>query len=328
MPVIAAVNLAPYPWENPGSAAILAALTKKLLEKFAWKSTLPEELPTKAARDAFNKHDHVEVINMRVLRKYAFVALLSARSNMVYMAELLSRVVFLAIVLYIFSCLWQVVFKQGGRCLPGEFTLQQMIWYLAATEAIYLSATRVSLNVDLDVRSGALVSYLQRPLSYPLYSLASNLGERGVRLLVNLAVGVLVASILVGIPKLSVQGVLFFCLLIPLSITVDFLGCFLIGLCAFWIEDTSGIFLIYSRITMILGGMLFPITFFPESVRQVIEWLPFAAVLYAPAKMLVAPSALDFLCAGVRQLLALIVFSGLVFAVYRQAGKRVFVNGG
>jgi len=257
-----------------------------------------------------------------------FVALLSARSNVVYMAEVMSRVVFLALVLYIFTCLWHLVFKQSGSSRLGDLTLPQMIWYLTVTEAIYLSAPRVSANVDLDVRSGALVSYLQRPLSYPLYSLASNFGERSVRLMVNLAVGALVASVLVGIPHLSLQGALFFAVSLPLSLVVDFLGCFIIGLAAFWLEDTAGIFLIYSRITMILGGMLFPITLFPDGVRKVVEWLPFSAVMYGPAKMLVAPTNGEFLFVMARQMLGLAVFSVLVLALYNRAGKRIFVNGG
>jgi ABC-2 type transport system permease protein len=265
---------------------------------------------------------------MRVLRKYMFVALLSARSNVVYLAEVMSRVVFLAIVLYIFNCLWQVAFKQSGAGRLGGLTIQQMIWYLTVTEAIYMSAPRVSANVDLDVRSGALVTYLQRPLSYPLYSLSANFGERGVRLLVNLAVGALVSLLLVGVPHLSFQGVLFFAVSLPLAIVVDFLGCFLIGLGAFWLEDTSGIFLIYSRISMILGGMLFPITLFPDGIRNVVEWLPFAAILYGPARLLVAPADIDFQSIMAKQLAGLAVFSLLVFAVYRQAGQKVFVNGG
>ena len=265
---------------------------------------------------------------MRVLRKYAFVALLSARTNMVYLAEVMSRVVFLGVILYIFTCLWQVVFRQAGANRLGELSLQQMIWYLTVTEAITLSAPRVSANVDLDVRSGALVSYLHRPISYPLYSLASSFGERSVRLFVNLGVGAFVATILVGVPPLSWQAAVFFLAALPLALVVDFLGCFLIGLGAFWLEDTSGIFLIYSRLTMMLGGMLFPITFYPDAFRKIVQWLPFSAVLYGPAKMLVLPTADEFVLVLLRQLIGVALFGSLVWLTYKFASKRVFVNGG
>lgn len=265
---------------------------------------------------------------MRVLRKYAFVVLLSARSNLVYLAEVCSRVVFLGLVLYIFSQLWHLVFKTMGTGRLGDLTLQQMMWYLTVTEAITLSAPRVAANVDLDVRSGTLVTYLQRPLSYPLYSLAYNFGERGVRFALNFFVGAVVSTLLVGIPSFTWQGAAFFAVAVPLAFVVDFLMCFMIGLGAFWMENTSGVFLIYSRINMIFGGMLFPLSLFPDGVRKVVEWLPFAAITYGPAKLLVSPTTTEFLSVLAKQSLALLVFGTLVYVVYNQASKRVFVNGG
>ncbi len=265
---------------------------------------------------------------MRVLRKYVFVALLSARSNVVYLAEVLSRVVFLGLILYIFSQLWKHVFVTNGPGELGGLTLAQMIWYLTITEAIALSAPRVSFNVDADVRSGAIISYLQRPLSYPLYSLANTLGERAVRFAMNLLVGAVVAFLLVGPPNLSLQGLAFFAVVVPLSFVVDFLACFLIGIAAFWMEDTSGLFLIYSRLNMILGGMLFPLSLVPEPARQILECLPFAAILYGPAKMFVSPDSHEFVSIVSKQLGGLCVYAFLVWFSYGQASKRVFVNGG
>lgn len=271
---------------------------------------------------------NLEVMEMRKLKKYAFVVYLSARNNLAYMSEVLSRIVFLGVILYIFSQLWKQVYSHSGSTQLAGLSLEQMIWYLTATEAIQLSAPRVSANVDLDVRSGALISYLQRPLSYPLYCLANNLGERVVRFLVNLGVGSVIAFALVGSPSLSLDGLFFFALSIPLAFVVDFLACFLIGLGAFWQEDTSGVYLIYSRISMMLGGMLFPISLFPDTLRRVVEWLPFSAITYGPAKLFVAPAANEFVAVVSKQLLGLVFLSLLVGMVYRYANRRVFVNGG
>lgn len=265
---------------------------------------------------------------MRKLKKYLFVVYLSARNNLAYMTEVMSRVVFLGIILYIFSQLWKQVYIHAASSQLAGLSLEQMIWYLTVTEAIQLSAPRVSANVDLDVRSGALISYLQRPLSYPLYCLANNMGERLVRFSVNLTVGSLIAFCLVGFPTLSLSGLLLFGLSVPLAFVVDFLACFLIGLGAFWLEDTSGIFLIYSRLSMILGGMLFPISLFPEILRKIVEWLPFSAITYGPAKLFVAPASAEFVAIVSKQLFGLVVLSLLVCFVYRFANRRVFVNGG
>lgn len=265
---------------------------------------------------------------MRYLKKYAFVALLSARSNIAYTAEVMSRVVFMGVILYIFSQLWHRTFSVCGADRLGNFTVEQMIWYLTITEAILLSAPRVTMNVDLDVRSGAVISYLQRPLSYPLYSLANTLGERFVRFVVNLAAGTVVSVLLVGLPHFSLQGFLFFAVLAPLAFTVDFLASFLIGLGAFWLEDTSGLFLIYWRLMVLLGGLLFPLSILPDGVRFVFECLPFSAMVYGPARVLLDPDPLQFLSVLGRQVFGVVLFGFLVNRVYAKASSRVFVNGG
>ena len=45
-----------------------------------------------------------------------------------------------------------------------------------------------------------------------------------------------------------------FLLVLPMAFILDFLGALLVGLCAFWLESTQGIALIYSRLMMLLGG--------------------------------------------------------------------------
>jgi ABC-2 type transport system permease protein len=269
-----------------------------------------------------------KVIIMRYLKKYAFVALLSARSNVAYTAEVMSRVVFMGVMLYIFSQLWHHAFSGSGSSRLGGFSIEQMLWYLTLTEAFMLSAPRVAMSVDLDVRSGAIVNYLQRPLSYPLYSLANNLGERLVRFLVNLLAGSVVTTILVGLPHFTFQGLLFFVVAITFAFIVDFLASFLVGLGAFWLEDTTGLFLIYWRLLVLLGGLLFPLTILPDNVRVIFECLPFAAIVYGPAKVLLDPDPLQFASVFARQLFGLALFGSLVSIVYGIASKRVFVNGG
>lgn len=163
---------------------------------------------------------------MRVLRKYILVAQLSARSNVVYFSEVIGRLLFLGVILYIFSRLWIAVYNQSATEHVADLSIVQMLWYLVATEAMALSGPRVSASVDLDVRSGTIVNYLQRPLSYPLYCLAHNLGERSVRFFINLSVGGVIALMLVGPLSLSWNSLPFFLSAIPLAFAVDFLPVF------------------------------------------------------------------------------------------------------
>jgi ABC-2 type transport system permease protein len=265
---------------------------------------------------------------MMALRKYTWIGLTAARSNLAYLSEVAARTVFLAVILYIFLRLWQVTYGDTGATQLGGLTLPQMLWYLVMTETLTLSAPRVAPEIDQDVRTGALAVQLIRPLSYPLARLWSTLGERLVRFGLNLVVGAAIALLLVGPIAFSVGGLLLFLLALPFAFTLDFLGQFLIGMGAFWLEDTSGLLLIYSRITMILGGMLIPLELFPQAVQPWLRALPFSSIIYGPARMFVHPDAAFLRDLIVRQGLAIVVLAGAVALVYRAGIRRIHANGG
>jgi ABC-2 type transport system permease protein len=265
---------------------------------------------------------------MKILDKYWSIAVVSARSNVAYLGEVTSRILFLAIILFIFSRLWTVTYAETHASRLADLTLPEMLWYFTLAECIILSAPRVAPAVDEDVRTGSLAVQLIRPVSYPGYRLAVALGERCIRFALNLMVGAAVTCWLVGPFNLQLTGVLFCLLTLPLAFVIDFLGNFLVGLFAFWLEDTSGLLLIYSRFTMILGGMLMPIELFPAAMKPLINALPFSALIYGPAKILIAPSSAMLSDILLRQIVGLGVFGLAVFFLERQALRRIHAQGG
>jgi ABC-2 type transport system permease protein len=262
------------------------------------------------------------------LRKYAWIGLTSARSNLAYLGEVATRVIFLGVILYIFLQLWRATYAQTGATQLGGLTLTQMLWYLAMTESIILSGPRVAQEVDQDVRTGALSIQLIRPLSYPLYRLWNTLGERITRFVLNALVGATIALLFVGPIPLSLAGLALFVPVLLLAFVLDFLGHFLIGLAAFWLEDTSGLMLIYTRVTMILGGMLLPIELFPDSWQPLIKALPFASIVYGPARMFIHPDLAYLGELVLRQGVAILLFAVAMALVYRVALKRIHAQGG
>jgi ABC-2 type transport system permease protein len=265
---------------------------------------------------------------MTSLRKYGFVGLISARSMLAYLGEVATSSIFLAIILFIFFQLWQATYKTSGQSQLAGLSLAQMLWYLAMTEAITTSRQRVAAAVDSDVRTGAVAVHLLRPLSYPFYRLWTDIGERGVSFGLRVVVATLIALVFVGPIGFSPVGLLLFLLSLPLAFLLDFLGFFVVGLLAFWIEDTSGLSLLYSRLTMILGGMLIPIELFPDPWQPIVRALPFSSTIYGPAKMFVAPQWPFLLDLWLRQGLAVLVFATVMALIYTAALKKINSNGG
>ena len=265
---------------------------------------------------------------MNAIRKYSWIAYTSARANLAYTGEVVMRTIFMAVILYVFMRLWVTVYSDSENERLGGLTLPQMIWYLMITEALWMSSVRLSFEVDEDVRTGRLAVQLTRPLSYPCALLGKALGERAVRFVINLGVGTAVALILVGPIALTPTGLLMFASVLPMSFVLDALGLIVVGLFAFWFESTAGLALMYSRTAMLAGGTMLPLDLYPEVLQRVCYWLPFATMIYGPARMLVAPDAALLQHILVIQGIALVVFIVAVIGIERLALRRIHSHGG
>ncbi|MDZ4836394.1 MAG: ABC-2 family transporter protein [Candidatus Melainabacteria bacterium] len=265
---------------------------------------------------------------MSFLKKYWAIAWIAGKSNLAYAGEVGSRMFFLTVILYIFMCLWKTTFANAGATNFAGYTPRDIIWYLAFAECIMMSSPRVTPLIDEDVRTGSIAVQLVRPLSYPLYRLASNFGEQVVKFAVTAVAAFLIALLFAGVPENFVTGFLFALLVLPFAFVLDFLGYLLVGLCAFWFEDTTGLALIYSRLTMIAGGMLLPLELFPEQFQVVLRSLPFAYIVNGPARLFVHPDAEALGMVLVNQIVWIAILGLAAAAVFKKALNRIALNGG
>ena len=138
----------------------------------------------------------------------------------------------------------------------------------------------------------------------------------------------MLALIVVGLSHFTWMGILAWPLVTFLALCIDFVAYFGIGLLAFWTEETSSFALIFSRLTLVLGGVLAPLEIFPEPLRSIAQALPFSTILYGPSRTLVHFEPDRFVSLLWQQLITLAVGSLILLAVYRVAIRRVNINGG
>jgi ABC-2 type transport system permease protein len=264
----------------------------------------------------------------RLLSKMAGVLGISLSSRLAYVGEILIRSSFLIIILYVFSQLWEATGASVDVHATTGFSVAQLIWYLAFTEAMALSGSFRYEEVDQEVRSGDVAYRLARPMSYPAFHLATHLGDRLLRFGICLVLGVVVALLVAGPVRLAPLAVLAAIVAAVAGFFVDWIWMFTLALLAFWIEDTQGLQLLYRRAVMLLGGMLVPLEAYPDWLARITRALPFRLLMYEPARLFVAPSG-----DGLGRLLlaqALFALAGLLplLLVYRAALRRLSAQGG
>ncbi|HET8853141.1 MAG TPA: ABC-2 family transporter protein [Ktedonobacteraceae bacterium] len=264
----------------------------------------------------------------RRVRKYIAVLQVSIASNLAYIAEVFFRALLLIVLVFILSQLWKTTFASRGVKTLSGFSIADMVWYLILAESIAMSLPALTRRIDQEVRSGQLAYLVGRPCNYVLYNFAQYLGERIVRFVMNLLVGIVLAFILVGMPHFTWMGMVAWPLVVFLALCIDFVAYMTIGLLAFWTENTDSFSLIFSRLTLVLGGVLAPLEIFPQPLRSIAQALPFSTILYGPSRTLVHFEFDRFVALLGQQMLVLAVGGLILFAMFQVAIRRVNINGG
>jgi ABC-2 type transport system permease protein len=260
--------------------------------------------------------------------KYLAGFRISLQSQLAYPAEMWLRTIFVFIIMFVFSSLWHTTFEEMGTARLGGLTLSGMLWYLAITESILISRPRESVRMDEEVRTGQLAYQLVRPYNFILFRFAQVWGERLPRFLVTLLVAATMATVFSGGVGVTTAGLLAGLPVLALALALDFLFVLGISLLAFWAEDTSSFLFIYDRFLMILGGMLLPLELFPGALEDLARALPFAAMVYAPARMFVDPDGGQLMATLGQQAVWLAVVALCTGGLFRYAARRLQTNGG
>ncbi len=258
-------------------------------------------------------------------RALLFVAGLSARRSLGSRGAMVGRAVFFALVLFVFSQLWDAVLETSSVAFAEP---HQLVWYLAITEWLVLSSPPLHLEIEDEVRRGDLMYRLARPIAYPLAKLAEGLGDLLVRMAVLAVVGAVVAYAVTGqLPVVSWALLL----LVPLGLASGMLAVlvqFGIGLSAFWIHDCRPLYWVWQKSLFILGGMFVPLEIYPPWLRELAIGSPCSAMLHGPASLALGLDATAALAVLARLLMWLVVVSAGLTWAFGRATRRLEIGGG
>lgn len=241
---------------------------------------------------------------------------------------LLGRCLFFILIMLILSALWD---KVADERLAG--TLAQTLppgglaVYVGVTEWITLSIVSVHLRLEDDIRSGALEPHLTRPKSYLMQRIFEAFGGMCVRLVFLGATGLalLAASGREG-PEAAAWPVI--ALLGVLGAAIGVLLYVLVGLCAFWVRRVLPALLVMQKLMFLAGGLFAPITLYPDWLFRLCEPTPFAAHIFFPGMMALAPST-ELAARGLALQAAWIgILSMACVFVWRAGLRRLLREGG
>jgi ABC-2 type transport system permease protein len=104
---------------------------------------------------------------------------------------------------------------------------------------------------------------------------------------------------------------------------------FCVGMIAFFTSYIFGLFMVKEALMSFLTGQLIPLSFFPEAVQRVFDFLPFSSMIYAPVMIYLGKyQGAELALVLVRQFVWVLLLYGLGSLIWKRVTKRLVVLGG
>jgi ABC-2 type transport system permease protein len=216
---------------------------------------------------------------MNTARKYWAFAKIAAVQAATERGELYGRALFFVVILSVFTALWQAVAEAGMPLSGGP---AQLVWYLAASEWILLSAPARHLEIQEEVRRGDIAYQLPRPVAFTRATLAQCAGTLLVRAPALGVVAFVTARVLTGtsLPLATLAWLVPFGALAALVLAELYVA---LGLLSFWLTDATPLYWLANKMLLILGGLMLPLELYPEWLQALARCTPFPSLLAGPA---------------------------------------------
>jgi len=181
--------------------------------------------------------------------------------------------------------LWSAIYSFEGVDTLQGYHFEQMLAYQVWVMIVgFLALGFNGTNLAEEIRLGRISAYLLYPFGFWPYQASSFLAFQSLQLLVA---AVTLAGVWwagwVQISSLNQlgQGLLFACCVGVFWFQANFL----IGILAFWLEETWVLRVMLVTISQFLSGALIPLELFPSWLSQHLNALPFPYLTYVPVRL-------------------------------------------
>ncbi|MBU1142414.1 MAG: ABC-2 family transporter protein [Firmicutes bacterium] len=227
--------------------------------------------------------------------------------------------------------LWKSVY-QFNDVISG-FTFKEMLVYFLLTNVFFVfTEVDAVFAMSEEIKEGRISLYLVKPISYKVRLFAETLGRAISVLLIMLPIafgmGLVLTLIFDIVWTITIVQVLVAVLYLPLIFFLMFEFSFFFGTLVIHTSNEFGLVIFMSVFTRVVSGQLIPLSFYPQFLFNIVEYIPFRFISYPPLILLDKVSIHDAFI-GLIILAAWVVgFKIINYFVYKASIKKMVVFGG
>ena len=221
--------------------------------------------------------------------------------------------------------LWKAIYASSGSDVVNGMTLNDTLVYLVLATALF-NFLEVFLVWDMsrEIQSGAIVLKLLKPMSFR--------GENIMSFFLTFLPTFIVINILTKGSIALGPNLLFFVLSVIMALVINFSIDMIVATICLYTESTWGLNMVKECIVLLLSGASIPLAFFPETLRKLVQYLPFRCIYDTPLNVLLQKPGYTLgeglVFSLILQFSWCIALSAIGAAFWSVSLKKITVNGG
>lgn len=220
--------------------------------------------------------------------------------------------------------LWHGAFLSADKI--GSLTLTDINTYFLV---LILLNNLISVHIEekiatRDIQQGGILGHLMRPMSYFWQCFAAEFSYRSFQaFVVILAMFVLIRILHIEFIHPTLLHIVQFSLCAFIALFISFTYKFIMGISAFWLTDTNGLFSTLVVLELVFGGFIMPLELYPEWLQTLAHFSPYPYMYYYPYKALVGKlSHTEFASIFMLQLVILGILAGISYVTWNKGVKK------
>ncbi len=264
-----------------------------------------------------------------LLRAYWKVMMMAAREDRANPLRLAGSVALGMVRMILIAAIYKAAYELTH---PSTLPYENAIWSMALYFVFImgLSVRNVYRLVEAEVKNGSVEVSLIRPLDWRAVKICQQIGKNLLECALLMVAFFATLAMVVGFPSVDhfslgfIAGYILILLLAIISASAMFL---MVGLTAFWLNDSQSVFRIVDRTILVFGGAFVPIALLPNLAQDILRYSPLG--VYGASTQLFNPGlAAHIVPTLVASAVWAVVLIWICQLVWNRAERRIEVNGG
>ena len=256
------------------------------------------------------------------------------KSNLAYKGSFYLFIVCSVFGPFISYYLWMAIYKSASGSMLGGLTQPEMVVYIFMSY-VTTAVAKIDISDEIadGVMEGSVVMTLLKPIDYRISLIFKAFGEAmyhffAPAVFVWIGLEVYKATVL-GLGVTSIRNILLYIVSTVMSFFIYVLFDFCFGMVAFITTYMFGMNMAKEAILSFLSGQLIPISFFPEILQRIFDFLPFSSMIYVPVMVYLGKySGMELAFVLGRQLIWIVLLYALGTFLWSRITRRLVVLGG